>query len=133
MVLKASSVPTSAENCGKNKSLNTRADAVPYRKKSYHSIVEPTSDASATLVASECRCASVSSETEACVTVAAMCVSPNTAGTICSADRTGSEPFADSCSWYCLHNVAQPQAWAIVWLSSPRRIGSTLSVNRADG
>src|SRR5580704_12252320 len=41
-VRKESSVPTSGSLFGKNKSPNTSAAAVPYRKKSYHSSAEPT-------------------------------------------------------------------------------------------
>ena len=40
-VAKAAIVPASASKFGKNSLLNTSADAVPYRKKSYHSMVVP--------------------------------------------------------------------------------------------
>src|SRR5262245_4593944 len=43
----AARVPISGSNVGKNSRLNTSAAAVPYRKKSYHSIVVPTKLASA--------------------------------------------------------------------------------------
>ena len=42
------SVPVSGSNVGKNSVLKTSAAAVPYRKKSYHSMVVPTKLASAT-------------------------------------------------------------------------------------
>src|SRR5687767_12392434 len=41
-VAKALNVPTRGSTFGKNRRLNTMAAAVPYRKKSYHSIVVPT-------------------------------------------------------------------------------------------
>src|SRR6185437_8290515 len=40
-VRNASMVPTSGSPFGKNNSPNTSADAVPYRKKSYHSSADP--------------------------------------------------------------------------------------------
>src|SRR5437762_10727620 len=40
-VANAASVPTRGSNVGKYRRLKTRAAAVPYRKKSYHSIVVP--------------------------------------------------------------------------------------------
>jgi FtsP/CotA-like multicopper oxidase with cupredoxin domain len=45
----AASVPTSGSASGKKSSLKTSAAAVPYRKKSYHSIVVPMKLAVATL------------------------------------------------------------------------------------
>ena len=44
----AASVPASGANVGKNIWLKTSAAAVPYRKKSYHSMVVPAKLASAT-------------------------------------------------------------------------------------
>src|SRR5688572_2124821 len=47
-VLKASSVPVRGSAFGKKRRLKTSAAAVPYRKKSYHSIVVPMKLANAT-------------------------------------------------------------------------------------
>src|SRR3954447_11943210 len=44
----AASVPLRGEKVGKNRTLKTSAAAVPYRKKSYHSMVVPIRLASAT-------------------------------------------------------------------------------------
>src|ERR1700733_3304059 len=46
-VAKASSVPVTGRNVGKNSRLKTRAAAVPYRKKSYHSMIVPATAAAA--------------------------------------------------------------------------------------
>ena len=48
-VPKAASVPISGLEPGKNRSPNTRAAAVPYKKKSYHSMVVPMKLAATTL------------------------------------------------------------------------------------
>jgi hypothetical protein len=44
----AARVPTSGSKVGKNSLLKTSAELVPYRKKSYHSVVVPMKLASAT-------------------------------------------------------------------------------------
>jgi len=47
-VANEASVPANGSSVGKNSRLNTKAAAVPYRKKSYHSIVVPIKLASTT-------------------------------------------------------------------------------------
>jgi hypothetical protein len=54
----ASSVPTSGSDSGKNNCPKTSAAAVPYRKKSYHSMVVPMKLAAATFL-TDCVCSTV--------------------------------------------------------------------------